>query len=59
MSNFKTAVCFHVQFAQFLNAIDIKLIVDSCRFIAAANIVFIAKRFAYNLFPLFTGCVFY
>ena len=58
MSYFKAAVCFHVEFAEFFYSINIELIVDACRFVSAANIIFITQRLAYYLFALFTGCVF-
>ena len=59
MCYFKAAVGFHVQFAKFFYSVNIELIIDSGGFIAAANIVIIAERFADNLFTLLTGCVFY
>ena len=47
-----------IQFAQFLHAVDIKLVVDARRLIAAAHIVIIAQRFADNLLALFSRGVF-
>ena len=58
VGDLKTAVCFHIQFAQFLHAVDVKLVVDARRLIATADIVIIAQRFADNLLALFFRGVF-
>ena len=43
VSHFKAAVGFHVQFAKFFYSVNIELIVDASRFIAAAYIVIFAQ----------------
>ena len=46
MCYFKAAVGFHVEFAEFFYSINIELIVDACRFVSSANIIFITQRLA-------------
>ena len=59
MGDFKAAVRFHVQFAEFLDSVDVKLIVDSRGFVAAADVVVVSQRLPHNLLSLFAGRVFY
>ena len=59
VGNFKTAVGFHVQVPEFFDSVDVKLVIDSGGFVAAADVVVVPQGFPDNLFALLAGCVFY